>query len=160
MDALECESEKVRRDPMRYPGEEAFPLACPFVSLSLPPASLLPLFSFRLLSAVLYSVRQYYNPLSYVFYSACRCTRLSALPTIRTALNANSTTDYLLCSTLQGNTTTDYPMCSSLRADIALDYPLYRLSPVQPTILCALLCVPILHSTIRYTDYPLSSACR
>ena len=36
---------------------------------------------------------------------------------------------------------------------------LYSKAILQPTVLCALLCVPIVRSTIRSTDYPHCSEC-
>jgi hypothetical protein len=71
-----------------------------------------------------------------VLHSACRyCTRrLSTLPTIRTALYGNSTTDYFLCSAL---------LCQAI---------------LQPTIRSALLVDIAIGDYIRSTDNLLCSA--
>jgi hypothetical protein len=116
-----------------------------------------------------------------VLHSACRYgTRLSSLPIIRTPLNGNSTTDYLLCSALLYSVRLQPTIRSALLVDIAIGYPLNRqfallcMGTLQPTIrpsdyplcsvwrnynqLSALLCIATLQPTIRSTDYPLCCA--
>jgi hypothetical protein len=97
-------------------------------------------------STIRYTDYPLYNPLSYVLYSACRyCTRLSAIPTIRSALPVDNAIGYSLYrqSAL---------LCSALYHDSTTDYPLYRQS--------ALLCITTVQPTIRSTDNPLCSVSR